>query len=134
MKGLPYSGKTTWAREQCGRKRDVVRVSWTEIRSMMSAKEYDRQITHTAVYTALRLIERALKEGKTVILDELNLYGPSFSLFLGVAQMCKARTEFHLVKCSAEECKRRCSLAGGSTAELMKIDMLADKYALVLKK
>ena len=96
---------------------------------MMSAKEYDRQITHTAVYTTLRLMERALREGKTVILDELNLYGPSSSLFLGVAQKCKARTEFHLVKCSAEECKRRCSLA-----DLMKIDMLAEKYALVLKK
>ena len=79
-------------------------------------------------------MERALREGKTVILDELNLYGPSFSLLFGVAQKCKARAEFHLVKCSAEECKRRCSLAGGSTADLMKIDMLAEKYALVLKK
>lgn len=133
MRGLPYSGKTSWAREYCSRKRDAVRVSWTEIRSMMSERVYDREITHCAVYIALRQVQRLLLSGKTVILDEMNLYGPSFSLFVGIAQKCKAKVTIQVIRSSVEECKQRCLRDGGSSADAMRIEMLAEKYSLLLK-
>lgn len=79
-------------------------------------------------------MKRLLSEGKTVVLDEENLYGPSFTLFVGMAHRCKAKTKFQLIKTDVEVCKARCLQSGGSSADVMRIEMLAEKYALVLKK
>lgn len=128
MKGLPCSGKTKWTRDFCGRKRDTVRVSWTEMRRIMSQKEFDRSITLTAVHTALIQVRRLLGEGKTVVLDECNLYGPSFAPFVGEAQRCKAAVKWQTMKTPVSECKSRCLQGGGSSADVMRIDVLSEKY------
>lgn len=133
VRGLPYSGKTSWTREQCGKNTHCIRVSWTDILHSMSEKEYTLVITHCALFAAACLAKEALSKGMTVYLDEENLFAPGFSIFCRDAEQVGARIEFHLVKCSPEKAKQNCLERGGSSAVLEKIDLLATEYAELLE-
>lgn len=133
VRGLPFSGKTSWTRDQCGKKTDRIRVSWKEILHSMSEKEYTMPITHLAIFTAASLSKEALSKGMTVYLDDVNLYGPSLSLFIRDADLLGAKIEYHLVKCSVEKAKKQCIQSGGCAADLERIDLLAAEYAELLE-
>lgn len=110
LKGLPYSGKTTWAKEWAAKKHNRIRLSWREIRRMQGGWN-DRKHTDLAVYTALSLLRRALTEGYDVVLDEGNLYPAEFAPFLAMAQMMKKKVVVRVIQASPEVCKERCLAA-----------------------
>ena len=131
LKGLPYSGKTTAAYKlvEKGRK---VRISWTEIAdALRGADEHSRN--RLAMDAALRLMRNAFRLGIDVVLDECNLYPPSFALFVSFATQSGASIEYKIIRASADVCKERCIANGGSSEDVAKIDLLAEKYADVLK-
>ena len=132
MKGLPCSGKTEWAEAWCAQSVNRVRVSWTDLLRMMGDRQ-QRVRRPLAVDAALRLAGNALREGLDVVVDEENLYGPEWGLFIVRAEQVKARVRWQTMATTAEECKRRKALLGHPVAD-MEIDRKAEVYAEWLKK
>lgn len=94
----------------------------------MMGDEFVRDRTPLAVDTALRLMLKALNRGCDVVLDEPNLYGPEWGVFVTYAQMNRHRVVWKTIKATPEVCKQRCLAAGGSTAECMEIDRKWEVY------
>lgn len=72
--GLPASGKSSWAKAEVAKDpANWVRINNDDLRAMMNgsewSSEYEKMITDTRNY----LIRDALKRGKNVIIDNLNL-------------------------------------------------------------
>jgi predicted kinase len=74
LKGLPASGKSTWAREQVrkhpGRYK---RVNKDDLRDMLDAGEWSEQNERFVLKARDRLILAALESGRDVIVDDTNL-------------------------------------------------------------
>lgn len=74
LKGLPASGKTTWAREHLGaHPGSFIRVNKDDIRAMLYGETRmvgDERLTVSAEDALIRL---ALRNGKSVIVDDTNL-------------------------------------------------------------
>lgn len=74
-KGLPGSGKSTWAREFLATQApgEIVRVNKDDLRAMMHDARYDGDNTEKAILAARdAIIELALSSGKTVVVDDTN--------------------------------------------------------------
>lgn len=74
LKGIPGSGKSTWAKTEIAKDPDNwVRINNDDLRAMMNnsvwSVEYEKLITDTRNY----LIRDALKRNKNIIIDNLNL-------------------------------------------------------------
>ena len=67
-----------------------------------------------------------------VVLDEMNLDSRTFATFMARAQMLGARVEWHNMKKSCEECKRRNAQAGHPVDE-MEIERLAHEFGVWLE-
>lgn len=125
MKGLPLSGKTEWALAWVAKGRNRVRVSWTDIMESCGRKSRDRRLL---VYeTATHLMVQAMKRGCDVVLDEMNLDSRTFSAFMVRASRLGASVEWHNMKKSCEECKRRNAQVGHPVDD-MEIERLAQQY------
>ena len=131
MKGLPKSGKTTWAKAWAAAQHNRLRVSWTEI-LMMMGKEFRKERQTIAYDAAVRIMKNAIRNGQDVVVDECNLYGSEWGLFVGFAQQAGATVEWHTMKTSVEECCRRNAEAGYPLLE-EQIVSLGEKYAAWLK-
>ncbi len=132
MKGLPCSGKTSWAKAWANESHNRVRVSWSDILETMGGGKFRRERRPLAFDAALRLMCCALRAGMDVVLDEENLHGSEWGLFVARAQQCRAKVEWHYMAVSAEECKRRNTLMGHPVADML-IDRLAERWKDWLK-
>ena len=130
MKGLPLSGKTEWALGWVAKGRNRVRVSWTDIMATLGRKSRDRRLL--AYETSTHLMVQAMKRGCDVVLDEMNLDSRTFATFMARAQMLGARVEWHNMKKSCEECKRRNAQAGHPVDD-MEIERLAHEFGVWLE-
>ncbi len=89
-RGLPGSGKSTWARQQPG----TVRVNRDDLRAMLHGGHTgegwaERQVT--AVQHAA--VEALLKSGQSVICDDTNLRGKTVKDLAAIASECGATAE-----------------------------------------
>lgn len=75
LKGIPASGKTTWAKEFIKSNPKYVRVNRDDIRSMLSIK-WSRDVEKTVVQIQQESIFSALDNGYNVIIDDTNLSEP----------------------------------------------------------
>ena len=73
-RGLPASGKTTWARQEAMLRPRAVRVSRDDLRSQMYPGAYYRDIDEDLITVAeTALVRAALQQGKTVVVDAMHL-------------------------------------------------------------
>ena len=110
-----------------GTNRKRLRISWREWQERCLFRS--PLVAEACVYLA----SRCLSEGVSVVLDGCNLNPGEFSPFVRVAAKCGADVDFVSVKCSPEECVRRCMEKGGSQSDASYIRYLADKYKAVLE-
>lgn len=73
LKGLPGSGKSTYARELCAKDRTYVRVNKDDLRAMMSSYRAGKDEDMILQWRDL-LVTRALSNGKSVIVDDTNFH------------------------------------------------------------
>lgn len=133
MKGLPYSGKTTWAIEWANAQSNRVRVSWSDMMEMLGGNKYRRDRLPIAFDMMLRGMCMSLRHGYDVVVDECNLNGLEVGVILARAQQCGAKIEWHTMETDVEECKRRARAAGSRLSD-MYIDRLAERWSLWLKQ
>lgn len=72
LKGLPASGKSTWARDAAARDRSVVRVNKDDLRSMCHDGNWDGKREKTIIAIRDAIIEACLSRGQSVIVDDTN--------------------------------------------------------------
>lgn len=125
MKGLPCSGKTEWAERWVSKGRNRVRVSWTDIMATLGRKTRDRRLL--AFETATHLTAQALQQGMDVVVDEMNLNPATFSMFLARAAKAGATVEWHNMRQTPDECKRR-NAQRGHPVDDMEIERLSQEW------
>lgn len=73
LKGLPASGKSTWAIDQVMQsKGKIKRINKDDLRSMLDAGEWSKENEAFIVWARDTLVEIALSEGYSVIVDDTN--------------------------------------------------------------
>lgn len=110
-RGLPASGKTSFAKEWVARERGSrVRVNRDDLRGMIHDGEFERGVTEERIIAARNaLVGDALRRGVSVVVDDTNLRHRDATF----AQQLAARygAELHVVDYTAavslEECLRR---------------------------
>jgi predicted kinase len=73
MKGIQGSGKSTWAKEFVKNNRAVIRVSNDDLRLMFFNRQFDERDTKFINYYRELIINDALEDGSSVIVDAMNL-------------------------------------------------------------
>ena len=106
LKGLPASGKTTWAKEFCENNLEYIRINRDDLR-YMSGKYWVP--TREGYITALEhfAVETALNRGYSVIIDATNL-NPKYSNWIDeIAMTHSVEIENKFFNVPVEECIRR---------------------------
>lgn len=105
LKGLPGSGKSTWAIEFLQGKSDWVRVNKDKIREMMT--NYTPKLEHRVILTRDTLIKTYLEQGLNVIVDDTNLHPKHEPHLREIAGWFKAEIEVKFFDTPLKECIAR---------------------------
>lgn len=72
LRGLPASGKSTWAKQQVKEKIGVVRINKDDLRAMIYDSEWSNSHEQFIIAARNALVITALKNGNDVIVDDTN--------------------------------------------------------------
>lgn len=107
LKGLPASGKSTYAKELVSKNHNWARVNKDDLRAMMNNGEFSRKLEEQIVITERELAENALKIGKNVVVDDTNFNLAHERYFSQLARYYKAEFEVKFFDTPLEECIKR---------------------------
>ena len=107
LKGLPASGKTTWAKEFMKTHEDYVRVNKDDIREFFRISKYSKENEKKVVETEFFLGETALNLGKSLIIDDINFNLTHCSAWLKLATDRNIKYSQKIFDASVEECIKR---------------------------
>jgi len=111
-RGIPASGKTTWAREYCLKNPNTVRVNRDDIRYTFVSGKWSRDKEKDVIKIRDNLIAMFLLSGKTVISDDTNLSEKTVNHLKQLAEKCKSEfeikdfTDISLTECLYRNFKR----------------------------
>lgn len=111
-KGLPASGKSTWAKSRT----DAIRVNKDDLRQMLHAGKWSKENEKVVLKTRDLLVELYLAEGMTVIVDDTNLDPKHETDLRAMAEVCGAEFEIQdftnvpLSRCLDLDSKRAASV------------------------
>lgn len=106
LKGLPASGKSTWAKEQCNLDGNTIRVNKDDIRAMMGGN-FSKNKEEIVLEVRDTFVRKGLKEGKTVIVDDTNFHPKHLIDLSNIAIEEKAPFEIKAFDTPYQECIRR---------------------------
>jgi predicted kinase len=108
LKGLPASGKSTWAKEYCKKNTDWIRVNRDDLRNMRGEYNLPKQEKLISKWERL-IISETLKSQKNVVIDSTNLnpkHLKSLKEYISL-EFENIRFETKNFNTSLEECIRR---------------------------
>lgn len=106
LKGLPGSGKSTWAKELCARDTDWKRVNKDDLRAMIGCK-HTKGNENFILMIRDTFIFHALTEGYSVIVDDTNFHPKHEEAIRGIATGFNVEVEVVEFATSIDECIRR---------------------------
>lgn len=109
-KGLPASGKSTWAKEWVRQHPNRIRINRDDLRAMMrtTAKEgYGTGCESLVMAAALNILENALRLDRDVVLDNTNMNQTSVKAQLEVCERHGAKVEWRTFYTDPQVCIRR---------------------------
>lgn len=132
LRGLPGSGKTTWAREFIRYRGWYKRVSKDDLRGMFDHGRYSSDSEKLIRKMQSRLITELLREGRNVVVDNTNLssrdireiYDASIVYWEAKSYLSVKELEFHT---PIEECIRRDALRPNPVGET-RIREMAERW------
>lgn len=108
LRGLPGSGKSTWARAYLGQHPEAVRINRDDLREMLYGDRLWSAIDEAVTVRARdALIVQALLAGRTVILDDTNLRDHHIQAAEALARPLGVPVEIVVMEASIEECIAR---------------------------
>jgi len=116
-KGLPASGKTTWARAVIDKNRDTVRVNKDDLRSMM-LPEWSAEMESVIEAARDGIVSASLSSGRSVVCDDTNLHPVHEERLREIAEQHGATFEVvDFTDVPIEECIRRDRLRDDGVGE-----------------
>lgn len=107
LKGLPASGKSTYAKGLVSKDHNWVRVNKDDLRAMMNNGEFSGKLEKQVVKTEREIAENALKIGKSVIVDDTNFNPTHEEFFRQLAKSYKAEFDVKFFNTPLEICMIR---------------------------
>ena len=107
LKGLPASGKSTYAKELVAKDHNWVRVNKDDLRAMMNGGVFSGKLEKQIVRTERKLAEDALKIGKSVVIDDTNFNPDHEEYFRQLAKMYMEEFEVKFFDTPLEVCIER---------------------------
>lgn len=107
LKGLPASGKSTYAKELVSKNHNWVRVNKDDLRAMMNNGEFSGKLEKQVVKTEREIAENALKIGKSVVIDDTNFNPTHEEFFRQLAKSYKAEFDVEFFNTPLEICMIR---------------------------
>jgi predicted kinase len=111
-KGLPASGKSSWAKQFQATNPNVTRVNRDDLRAMLHLGLWTKENEKLVVKYQRAMIEDAIKAGHTVIIDDTNLAPSTMTMWKQLAETLKVPwevkdfTDVHWLTCVARnECR-----------------------------
>lgn len=127
LRGLPASGKSTYAKELVSKNPNWVRVNKDDLRAMMNGGVFSRKLEEQIVMTERELTENALKIGKNVVIDDTNFNLAHERYFSQLARYYKAEFEVKFFDTPLEECIKRDNKRPNGVGEAV-IRRMYDQY------
>jgi predicted kinase len=90
-RGLPASGKTTWAKEMQSRDVNIVRVNKDDLRAMLHNGRWSRANEEEVLKLRDQIIKNSLALGKHIIVDDTNLSQKHINVIKTIAKPFDAR-------------------------------------------
>ena len=122
MKGLPGSGKSVFAKNQCNVKENTVRVNKDDIRAMM-ATNFSKGNENIVLAVRDTLVREALSQNKTVIVDDTNFAPIHEETLRKIAAEYDAIFEVEHVKTPVDECLKRDAARANPVGRAVIMDM-----------
>lgn len=107
LKGLPASGKSTYAKGLVSKNHNWVRVNKDDLRAMMNNGEFSGKLEKQVVKTEREIAENALKIGKSVVIDDTNFNPTHEEFFRQLAKSYKAEFDVKFFNTPLEICMIR---------------------------
>lgn len=129
-RGLPASGKSTWARELVASmpKGSIVRLNRDDLRSMMFGKPYMAGVESVVLDCRNSMMDAALAKGVSVVVDDTNLKWHALSPMKAMAASRGLQLVIvdSFLRVPVEECIRRDALRTPSVGASVICSMWAD--------
>lgn len=107
LRGLPASGKTTFAKELVRNDGNWVRVNKDDLRNMLNGGKWSSGRESLVVRLESRLVRHALKSGKNVVIDNTNFNLAHERRYREIAKQYNADFEIKEFDTPLEECIKR---------------------------
>jgi predicted kinase len=95
VKGLPGSGKTSWAKAQQTKNSNIVRVNKDDLRAMMHNSIHSKGREQFVLQVRNLIIEKALGEGHHVIVDDTNFNPKHEEVLRELVKVHECKFEIH---------------------------------------
>lgn len=122
LKGLPASGKSTWARKTA-KDPSFKRINKDDLRSMLDCSYWSRDNEKMILEARDVLVRMALAKGKHVIVDDTNFHPKHEAKMKEIAKSYNAKVEVKSFDLDVEECITRDLKRSNSVGEKVIRDM-----------
>lgn len=107
LKGLPASGKSTWAKDFVKHHTEYVRVNKDDLRELLNIKEFNKQAEKAVLNLEREIGIIALNLGKSLIVDDTNFHLKHRQFWLEIASTRDFKYSEMTFDTPLEECIER---------------------------
>lgn len=104
LKGLPASGKSTFAKQFCKDNPEYVRINKDDIREMMGNPTFSREFENSVLTIQRKMGETILNVGKSLIIDDTNFAPKHYDYWRGVADRLHIQIDQRIFNTPVDEC------------------------------
>ena len=90
-KGLPASGKSTWAKAWAAEQPGRVRINCNDLRAMMGGERFQNERESIVLAASLNILKNALRLGRDVVCDNTNLNAQTLKHYTDICQQAGDR-------------------------------------------
>ena len=132
LKGLPASGKSTWAKQVVAENEKVFRVNKDDLREMTQGKEFLKSNESNILQIRDEIVRIYLKKGDSIIVDDTNFLPDHENQLRKIANECSALFTIKEFDVPVEECIARDALREKSVGKdaILKLDKQRQRYQI----
>lgn len=123
LKGLPASGKSTWAKDHVAKNPGCVRINKDDLRDMLHAGKWSKEKEKVIVDAESTLCLAALRSGQSVIIDSTNFAPQHQERYENIAKEHKVNFELQIFDTPVEICLDRNSKRANPVPDKVILEM-----------